>query len=84
MIPGSGSDITPNDLYVEFTSANTYDVYLLDGDTKTPLMSGSTPPATADVVSTSGVKYGLQLTISGSPTTNDKFCYNRLKMQRKA
>ena len=73
VIPGSGSDITPNDLYVEFTSANTYDVYLLDGDTKTPLMSGSTPPATADVVSTSGVKYGLQLTISGSPTTNDKF-----------
>lgn len=68
VIPGEASDLTPNDMQVTFTSGSNFDVYVLDGDTKTLLTSGSTPPATFDV---SG--YGVQLDLSGTPAAGDKF-----------
>lgn len=68
IIPGEASDLAPNDMQVTFTSGSNFDVYILDGNTKTLLTSGSTPPTTFDV---SG--YGVRLDLSGAPAAGDNF-----------
>ena len=68
IIPGEASDLAPNDMQVTFTSGSNFDVYILDGNTKTLLTSGSTPPTTFDV---SG--YGVRLDLSGAPEAGDNF-----------
>ena len=73
VVAGSGSNIPPNDFYVEFTGSNSYEVFLVDGDTKTSVMTGSTPPDTFEVVDSDGNSYGLEFTVSGAPSTGDRF-----------
>nr|WP_321271262.1 flagellar hook-associated protein FlgK [uncultured Tolumonas sp.] len=73
VIPGQGSNISPNDLQIEFSSATNYTVYLLDSDTKTSMMTGTTPPNTFDITDSSGNSYGLAFTVSGTPGVGDKF-----------
>ena len=73
VIPGKGSNIAPNDLQIEFSSPTGYTVYLLDGDTKTSVMTGNTPPNTFEIADSAGNSYGLEFTVSGTPATGDKF-----------
>lgn len=73
VISGSGSNISPDDFFIEFTGSNSYEVFLVDGKTKTSLMTGSTPPDTFELVDSAGNSYGLEFTVSGSPAAGDRF-----------
>ncbi|MGL4205813.1 MAG: flagellar hook-associated protein FlgK [Aeromonadaceae bacterium] len=63
---GKGSEVTPNDFEVKFTAGNTFEVYMLDGDTKSLVTSGSTPPALFQMPD-----YGIEFTVSGTPAAGD-------------
>ncbi|MFB0954284.1 MAG: flagellar biosynthesis protein FlgK, partial [Aeromonadaceae bacterium] len=63
---GKGSEVTPNDFEVKFTGGNTFEVYMLDGDTKSLVTSGSTPPALFQMPD-----YGIEFTVSGTPAAGD-------------
>ena len=63
---GKGSDVTPNDFEVKFTSGTGFEVYMLDGDTKSLVTSGSTPPSLFQMPN-----YGIEFTVSGAPATGD-------------
>jgi flagellar hook-associated protein FlgK len=68
VIPGQGSNVPPNDFQVTFTGANSFDFYMMDGNTKTLVSSGTTPPTTIQLAN-----YGLQFDVSGSPSAGDSF-----------
>jgi len=68
VIPGQAKNLPSNDFQVTFTGANSFDVYTLDGNNKTLLSSGTTPPATYQLAS-----YGVQIDVSGSPANGDSF-----------
>ena len=63
---GKGSDVTPNDFEVKFTSGTGFEVYMLDGDTKSLVTSGSIPPSLFQMPD-----YGIEFTVSGAPATGD-------------
>lgn len=63
---GKGSEVTPNDFEVKFTSGSGFEVYMLDGDTKSLVTSGSTPPSLFQMPN-----YGIEFTVSGAPATGD-------------
>ena len=63
---GKGSEVTPNDFEVKFTSGSNFEIYMLDGDTKSLVTSGSTPPALFQMPN-----YGIELTVSGTPAAGD-------------
>ncbi|MFC3912138.1 flagellar hook-associated protein FlgK [Pseudaeromonas sharmana] len=65
-IPGKGSNVSANDFEVKFTSATDFEVYRLDGNSKTLLTNGSTPPNQFPLED-----YGIQLDISGTPAAGD-------------
>jgi flagellar hook-associated protein 1 len=68
IIPGLAKNLPSNDFQVTFTGANSFDVYTLDGNNKTLLSSGTTPPSTYQLSS-----YGVQIDVSGSPANGDSF-----------
>jgi flagellar hook-associated protein 1 len=68
IIPGLAKNLPSNDFQVTFTGANSFDVYTLDGNNKTLLSSGTTPPSTYQLAS-----YGVQIDVSGSPANGDSF-----------
>jgi flagellar hook-associated protein FlgK len=66
---GEGSNVTPNDFEVRFTSASDFDVYMLDENGKASLVdSGTTPPTQFQMAD-----YGIQLDFGGTPASGDKF-----------
>ena len=66
-MPGEGSNVTPNDFEVRFTSATNFEVYLLDDSGSASLLTnGSTPPSQFQMAN-----YGIQLDISGTPAAGD-------------
>lgn len=65
-IPGKGSNVSPNDFEVKFTSATDFEIYRVDGNSKTLLTNGSTPPNQFQFDD-----YGIQLDISGAPAAGD-------------
>lgn len=65
-IPGKGSNVSPNDFEVKFTSATNFEIYRLDGDSKSFVTGGSTPPSQFQLDD-----YGIQLDISGAPAAGD-------------
>jgi len=65
-IPGKGSNVSANDFEVKFTSATTFEIYRLDGNSKTLLTNGATPPSQFQLDD-----YGIQLDISGTPAAGD-------------
>lgn len=65
-IPGKGSNVSPNDFEVKFTSATDFEIYRVDGSSKTLLTNGSTPPNQFQLDD-----YGIQLDISGTPAAGD-------------
>lgn len=66
---GEGSNVTPNDFEVRFTSATAFNVYMLDENGKASLVdNGSTPPSQFQMSD-----YGIQLDFGGAPASGDKF-----------
>lgn len=65
-IPGKGGNVSANDFEVKFTSATTFEIYRLDGNSKTLLTNGATPPSQFQLDD-----YGIQLDISGTPAAGD-------------
>lgn len=68
VIPGQAGNLPSNDFQVTFTGANSFDIYTIDGNNKTLLSSGTTPPASYQLAS-----YGLQIDVSGTPANGDTF-----------
>lgn len=66
VIPGQGSNLTPNDFQVEFSSSTNYQVYMMQDGKKVSVSSGSTPPNQLQLSS-----YGIQLDFSGTPNAGD-------------
>lgn len=66
---GEGSNVTPNDFEVRFTSATAFDVYMLDeSGTASLVTSGATPPAQFQMAN-----YGIQLDFAGATASGDRF-----------
>ena len=64
---GEGSNVTPNDFEVRFTSPTAFEVYLLDDSGKASLLTnGSTPPSQFQMAN-----YGIQFDVSGVPVAGD-------------
>ena len=64
---GEGSNVTPNDFEVRFTSPTAFDVYLLDDSGNASLLTnGSTPPSQFQMAN-----YGIQFDVSGAPVAGD-------------
>ena len=64
---GEGSNVTPNDFEVRFTSSTAFEVYLLDDSGKASLLTnGSTPPSQFQMPD-----YGIQFDVSGTPASGD-------------
>lgn len=66
-MPGQGANVTSNDFEVRFTGSNSFEVYMLDGNSSSLVGSGSTPPSQYDMAS-----YGISLNLSGTPASGDK------------
>lgn len=66
VIPGQGSQLTPNDFQVEFTSSTNYQVYTIQDGKKVSLTAGATPPNQLQLTN-----YGIQLDFSGTPQAGD-------------
>lgn len=66
---GEGSNVTPNDFEVRFTSATNFDVYMLDEQgVATLVTNGSTPPSQFQMAN-----YGIQMDFGGAPASGDTF-----------
>ncbi|MGL4714925.1 MAG: FlgK family flagellar hook-associated protein [Aeromonas sp.] len=65
-VPGQGSEVTPFDYEVRFTSDSEYEIFVLDKDgNRSSVTTGSTPPATVEFD-------GLSVELSGTPAKGDK------------
>ncbi|MFB2866122.1 flagellar basal body rod C-terminal domain-containing protein [Aeromonas sp. MdU4] len=67
-VPGKGTEVTPFDYEIRFSSATGYEVFALDKDGKaTSVATGTTPPASFQIPG-----HGISVDLTGAPVAGDK------------
>ncbi|MBL0608881.1 flagellar biosynthesis protein FlgK [Aeromonas jandaei] len=67
-VPGKGTEVTPFDYEIRFSSATGYEVFSLDKDgNATLVVTGTTPPATFQIPG-----HGISVDLTGAPVAGDK------------
>ncbi|MGL4205103.1 flagellar basal body rod C-terminal domain-containing protein [Aeromonas jandaei] len=67
-VPGKGTEVTPFDYEIRFSSATGYEVFSLDKDgNATSVATGSMPPATFQIPG-----HGISVDLTGAPVAGDK------------
>ncbi|MGL4764696.1 MAG: FlgK family flagellar hook-associated protein [Aeromonas sp.] len=67
-VPGKGTEVTPFDYEIRFSSATGYEVFSLDKDgNATSVATGTTPPATFQIPG-----HGISVDLTGAPVAGDK------------
>ncbi|PJG58195.1 FlgK family flagellar hook-associated protein [Aeromonas cavernicola] len=67
--PGKGGEVTSSDYEIQFSSATSFDVFVLDKQgNRTSLAAGTTPPTTFEILG-----HGISVDLGGTPATGDRF-----------